>query len=149
MDAKPEAKSLYETDGYTWAMRQADALRRRAIDEIDWDNVAEEVESVGKTEARELESRLEVLLVHLLKWQFQPDKRTSSWKATIKEQRLRIARHLEQNPGLRAKRDEYLGAVYAVARLEAATQTGMTEAAFPDTNPFTFAQAMDEAFWPE
>lgn len=142
-------KSLYESDGYSWAMQQADALRRRAVDEIDWDNVAEEVESVGKSEARELESRLEVLLSHLLKWRFQADQRSKSWQATIKEQRLKIARHLDQNPGLRPKRDEYFGAAYLVARIEAAAQTGLDETVCPDTNPFTFAQAMDDGFWPD
>ena len=141
-------KSLYETDAYTWALRQSDALRRRAVEEIDWDNVAEEIESVGKTEARELESRLEVLLVQLLKWRCQPQLRGRSWEATIKEQRRRIARHLAENPGLKPRRDELLAEAYQIARLEAVRETDLAEETFPETNPFTWAQALDEGFWP-
>ena len=142
-------KPLYETDAYTWALRQSDALRRRAVEEIDWDNVAEEIESVGKTEARELESRLVVLLAHLLKWRFQPARRGNSWRATIVEQRARLDLHLQENPGLKARRDEILGQAYRIARAIASRETDLPLETFPETNPFTWAQALDEAFWPE
>ena len=75
---------LYDKDTYTWALQQADALRRRSANEVDWENVAEEIESVGKTEARELENRYIVLLTHLLKWLYQPGMRSRSWEASIR-----------------------------------------------------------------
>jgi hypothetical protein len=141
--------SLYDTDTYTWSMRQADALRRRSANEIDWENVAEEIESVGKTEARELYSRYAVLLAHLLKWREQPERRSASWEITIKLQRQLTDRHLAENPGLKPRRDELLGQAYIEARANAALETGLPLEAFPDTNPFTLAQAMDPEFWPD
>jgi len=130
-------------------MRQADALRRRSANEIDWDNVAEEIESVGNSEANELESRYEILLAHLLKWQHQPTGRGASWQITINEQRRRIVRWLEKTPGLKSRRDKLFGEAYAGARAAAAIETGIDLAIFPDTNPFTLAQVMDDSFWPE
>jgi hypothetical protein len=140
---------LYDKDTYTWAMQQADALRRRSANEVDWDNVAEEIESVGRSEARELVSRYVVLLCHLLKWRFQPDRRGASWQVTIRTQRGLIARHLDDNPGLKARRDEIFAKAYFEAAAEATLQTDLPVETFPETNPFTLAQAMDENFWPE
>jgi hypothetical protein len=140
---------LYDKDTYTWALQQADALRRRSANEVDWDNVAEEIESVGRSEANELYSRYSVLLLHLLKWSYQPELRSRSWEASIRVQRLEIARHLDQNPGLKSKRDEIFGAAYRAARLTASGETNLPDTNFPETNPFTLAQAMDDAFWPD
>lgn len=140
---------LYERDTYSWAMQQADALRRRSANEVDWDNVAEEIESVGKSEARELESRYIVLLTHLLKWLYQPAGRSRSWEASIRVQRASLARVMETNPGLKPRRDELFGAAYRIARLEASGETELPLEAFPETNPFTLAEAMDEGSWPE
>lgn len=140
---------LYDTDTYGWALKQAEALRRRSANEVDWDNVAEEIESVGKSEARELYSRYVVLLTHLLKWSLQAELRGASWEITIKTQRELIRRHLDKNPSLRPRRDELLGEAYFEARSEAALQTGLPLATFPETNPFTVARTMDDTFWPE
>lgn len=140
---------LYEKDPYTWALQQADALRRRSANEVDWDNVAEEIESVGRSEANELRSRYAILLRHLLKWQFQPERRSRSWEASVRVQRTEIERHLRENPGLQTKQDEFFGAAYRVARLEASGEPDLPLDAFPTTNPFTLAQAMDDHFWPE
>jgi hypothetical protein len=139
---------LYEKDTYTWALQQADALRRRSANEIDWENVAEEIESVGRSEARELESRYTVLLAHLLKWRFQLDKRSGSWEATIKVQRRLIDKELRNNPGLKPRREELFADAY-VAALGVAVETGLGLEAFPEASPFTIEQAMDDAFWPE
>ena len=140
--------ALYDDDTYTWAIQQADALRRRSVNEIDWDNVAEEIESVGKSEAKELISRFTVLLVHLLKLRFQPGRRGTSWQRTIVEQRSAIADHLVDNPGLKRVRDELFGRAYRDALRAAARETGLPIDAFPQTNPFTLTQAVDEDFWP-
>lgn len=140
--------SLYDTDPYTWAMRQADALRRRSANEVDWENVAEEIESVGKSEARELLSRYAVLLTHLLKWHYQPDRRSASWEITIKGQRKMAARHLAKNPGLKPYQDELFADAYLEAQTAAALETGLPLETFPEASPVTLAQAMDPDFWP-
>lgn len=141
--------SLYDDDVYTWAITQADALRRRSANEIDWDNVAEEIEGVGKSQASELRSRYVILLAHLLKWQFQPERRSRSWEAAIETQRGVIAEHLAENPGLKSRRDELFGRGYFEARGVAGAETELGRAAFPETNPYTLAQAMDPDFWPD
>lgn len=141
--------ALYDTDPYTWAMRQADALRRRSANEIDWDNVAEEIESVGRTEARELRSRYEILLVHLLQWLFQPAMRSRSWETTIVNQREEATVHLADNPGMKPIREELFAKAYKSARGVAALETDLPRSTFPETNPFTLAQAMDPDFWPD
>jgi hypothetical protein len=141
--------ALYDTDTYTWAMRQADALRRRSANEIDWENVAEEIESVGKSEVRELRSRYVVLLSHLLKWLFQPQKRSRSWESTIGLQRELVVEHMSTNPGLKPLQDELFGRAFREARVRACEETGLDPDTFPETNPFTLAQAMDPDFWPQ
>ncbi len=139
----------YDDDFYTWAMTQADAVRRRSANEIDWENIAEELESLGKGEARELFSRYVVLLTHLLKWLYQPERRGTSWSATIAIQRRMLARHLRQNPGLKSSEpDEFLDA-YGVARLKAHKESKLDLAVFPDAPPFTLEQVKDDAWLPE
>ena len=91
----------YDTDLYQWTIEQADALRRRAVNELDYDNLAEEIESVGRSERREIRSRLEILLIHLLKWRYQPEKQSDSWRAFVSEARQRIEAVLTDNPSLR------------------------------------------------
>lgn len=140
---------LYDADTYTWAIRQADALRRRSANELDWDNIAEEIESVGKTEAKELESRLTVLLAHLLKWRRQSDRRSASWEVTIAEQRRKIRRHLEQNPGLKSRQSELFTEAYTSARAEAMLETGLPLATFPLEPEIDLVTALDDAYWPE
>ncbi len=141
--------STYDDDTYSWALAQAEALRRRSGNELDWDNLAEEIESLGKSQASELRSRYIVLLMHLLKWAFQPDRRSRSWENTIRRERMEIARHLLGNPGLKSRRDELFGDAYVAARLDASSETDLPIETFAETNPFTMAQAMDDEFWPE
>lgn len=139
----------YDVDFYTWAMSQADAVRRRSANEVDWENVAEELESLGKGEARELHSRYIVLLTHLLKWMYQPKRRSSSWSASIAEQRKMITRHMRQNPGLASKeREEFIDA-YDIARVRAVRETRLELVVFPETPPFTIEQAKDENWLPD
>lgn len=141
-------EDLYERDYYTWALEQGRALRAHKIDALDWENLAEEVESLARSEARELESRLEVLLVHLLKWRYQPKKRSRSWQLTIREQRQRVARVVYQNPGLKSTLGESLTAAYGLACLAAVRQTGLGERTFPSASPWTFEQITASDFWP-
>ena len=89
--------SNYDTDLYEWTKEQADALRRRAANALDWDNLAEEIESLGKSDRRQIQSRLEVLLIHLLKWRYQPEWRCGSWRGSIFEARLRLRKLLAES----------------------------------------------------
>lgn len=141
--------TAYETDGYAWAMEQADALRRRSTNEVDWDNVAEEVEDVGKAISRELRSRLEILLLHLLKWRYQPSRRGQSWSLTIAEQRLKIGQHIEENPSLKAIRDQEFDRAYQSARLRAARETKLDKSTFPSEAPFDPADALTDDWLPD
>ncbi len=140
--------SLYDTDFYAWANTQAALLRSGSLATADVEHIAEEIESMGRSEKRELLSRLAPLLMHLLKWQVQPMLRGNSWRATIKVQRREIARHLADNPSLSARLPEVLGDAYGDAVLLAARDTGLAESAFPASNPWTFAEVMDDGFWP-
>src|SRR5687767_13367969 len=102
----PPRPDLYERDYYSWALEQAALLRVRRLLELDLEHLAEEVEDLARSEATELRSRCETLLMHLLKWEFQPEARSSSWAGTIRRERDDIAEHLEENPGLKARRFE-------------------------------------------
>ncbi len=140
---------LYDKDTYTWALSQADALRRRSANEIDWENVAEEIESVGRSQESELYSRFSVLLMHLLKWAYQPQMRSRSWSATVRTQRKAIKRVIRKNPGLQPVLGETFADSYENARIDAAAETNLPEEAFPEGPPFSVEQSMDEDFWPE
>jgi hypothetical protein len=139
--------SVYEADLALWTKAQADALRRRAANEIDWDNLAEEIESVGRSERREIRSRLTILLVHLLKWRYQPDHQCPSWSASISEARRRIALTIEDSPSLASFPDEALAAAYRSA-LNDRTINYLDNSDLPQTCPWTAEQVLDPEFLP-
>ena len=141
--------SLYETDFFAWANEQAALLRAGQIAAADLLHIAEEIESMGKTEKRELLHRLKVLLMHLLKWQYQPNMRGQSWRLTIKEQRRETARHLSDNPSLKSRLADILTDAYGDAVLAAARETGLPEETFPLECPWSFPQIIEAQFWPE
>lgn len=141
--------SLYQRDFYAWANEQAALLRAGRLGEADAANLAEEIEGMGRSEQQQLESRLTVLLLHLLKWRHQPNLRGNSWRLTIKEQRGRIIRHLRKNPSLKAALGETIADAYTDARIGAERETGLAEETFPVACPFDFAQMVDDGFWPE
>jgi hypothetical protein len=141
--------SLYERDFHAWTHEQADLLRAGRLAEADIAHIVEEIESMGRSERRELVNRLTVLLLHLLKWRFQPALRGNSWRLSIKEQRIRLAAHLEDNPSLKAEIDQAILQAYRLAAIEAERETGLSESTFPTVCPFSFEQIMDERFWPE
>ena len=143
------SNTLYERDFYAWANQQAALLRAGQMSDADIENIAEEIESMGRGEKRELISRLSVLLVYLLKWQFQPERRGKSWRITIEQQRDRLDDHLNDNPSLRSQRDIVIRAAYRDARWEAEKETDLDGEIFPATCPYTFGQMMDEGFWPD
>jgi hypothetical protein len=141
--------AAYERDFYAWANEQAALLRAGRLNEADIAHIAEEIESMGKAEQRELVSRLTVLLLHLLKWRVQPGMRGSSWQATIRVQRRDLSRLLRDNPSLKSKLDEAMSDAYGDAIILAAGETGLSEAGLPSTCLWSFEQAMDADFWPE
>ena len=141
-------RSTYYTDFFAWANEQAALLRSGKLTEADIEHIAEEIESMGRTEKRELVNRLIVLLAHLLKWKFQPKQRGRSWLLTIKEQRNGVADHLADNPSLKSKTEEAMNTAYRSAILLAAKETAIDEDGFPAACPWTFEQATDVEFWP-
>ena len=139
----------YNKDFYAWLMKNADLLRQHKFNEVDIEHVAEELESMGKSEKRELTSRLTVLLAHLLKWKFQPALRSRSWKNTILTQRIDISELLEDSPSLHYELGERIVIAYEKARLSAEDETGIDKNNFPESCPFTFEQLLKKDFLPE
>ena len=139
----------YETDFYAWANEQAALLRAGNYADADFAHIAEEIESMGRTEKRELVNRLAVLLAHLLKWRYQPGFRGASWTSTIREQRVRLRNHLLDNPSLKSRLGESYAQAYELAVIAASRETGLPEANFPSEPPFDFDRAMDAEFWPD
>ena len=140
---------IYREDYHAWALQNAHLLREGRLADIDIENIAEELEDMGGSKERELESRLGVLLAHLLKWVFQPTRRGNSWQATIEEQRRRIERLLRKNPSLKSRLDECFNDAYGDARLIAVRETGFNKNVFPDACPFNLEQALSDSYWPE
>lgn len=140
--------SNYETDFYTWTQQQAALLKAGRLSEIDIENIIEEIETMGRSEKRSLESRLTVLLQHLLKWEYQPQRRGRSWLFTIREQRLKFVKLLNDNPGLKSQLSDILQSAYEVAVLNAASETNIDEIEFPSECPWTIDQITDHAFFP-
>ena len=143
--------ATYDTDFYAWANEQAALLRSGRLAEADIAHIAEEIETMGRAEKRELVSRLTVLLMHLLKWGFQPGlrgRKGRSWRLTIEEQRKEVFNHLADNPSLESRTEEAMAVAYDVAILKAARETGLDKGAFPAVCPWTFEQATSD-FWPE
>ena len=130
--------SEYDHDFYSWLMEQARYLRERRFDTLDRDNLAEEIESLGREQFNKLVSALRVLMAHMLKWDHQPSMRTRSWVLSIEEQRIEIADVLADNPGLKPRVAEAITRAYRRARIEAARESGLDEAQFPSTCPYSF-----------
>jgi len=139
----------YNTDFYGWTQLQADLLRLGRFSEVDLENLIEEVETMGRSEKRELDSRLTLLLVHLLKWQYQPSRRGTSWRLTIEGQRAKFVDVLDDNPSLKPQLDAILAHAYKQARIDAAQETGMDKTVFPLSCPWGFIQLLDENFYPD
>ena len=143
------SNTLYEQDFYAWANEQAALLRAGKFTDIDLENIAEEIESMGRSQKSELVNRLVVLLMHLLKWRCQPSFRGNSWRLTIEEQRQQLDDRIADNPSLKPQADIALQRAYRRAQLQAARDTGFSRDAFPAESPFTFDQLIDDEFWPE
>ena len=138
----------YERDFVLWIDTQLEILRARKFELLDLDNIIEEFEAMGRNQRRELKSRLRVLLIHLLKCQFQPDRKSRSWLDTLKEQRIELRDLLTDSPSLRRHVAEVAATTYNNAVERAVIQTGMDRRCFPDENPYTAEQLLDSNFVP-
>jgi hypothetical protein len=139
----------YDRDFDAWANHQAALLRAGKVAEADLAHIAEEIESMGRTEKREMVSRLTVLLLHLLKWRFQPNLRSRSWRLGVAEQRIQVTSHLADNPSLKSLTAAAIADAYRVASLVAQRETGLDAGAFRAICPWSFDQIVDDAFWPD
>lgn len=142
-------KREYEEDFYAWTTHNVKLLREGNLSEIDVEHIAEEIESMGKSEKRELLSRLAVLMAHLLKWKFQPARRSKSWALTIKNQRIELDDLLEESPSLKKELGVKFNHAYERAILIAAEQTGLDEDKFPNTPPFTIKDCFKSSYLPD
>jgi hypothetical protein len=134
--------TLHDTDFYTWAIQTAQLLKERRFSELDLENLIEEIEDLGRSEYRALESRLEVLLMHLLKVRHQAEMHTKSWDLTLKEQRLRIQRLLRDNSGLKPQLPHAWEDAWEPALILAQKETGLDASVFPSENPFSLEEAI-------
>jgi len=139
----------YEEDFYAWTVEQSRLLRSGELSAIDVANIAEEIESMGRSDRRELKSRLVVLVMHLLKWRHQPSARSRSWSATIDEQRLQIEGVLVESPSLRPMVPAMLSEAYAIAGARVIAETGLAEEAFPKACPFMPDEVLSRVFLPD
>ena len=139
-------RTRYEDDLYTWVGEQVALLNAGRLPEIDAVGIAEELGDVGSEQYERLESSLRVLLMHMLKWDQQPEFRTPSWVYSIREQRKRYARILKRNPGLKSRREEALAEAYDSARRWAALETNLVPSEFPDECPYGWDDVLDRPF---
>ena len=145
---RPRNAPAYEDDFVAWLEDQAGRARRGEIEGLDLENIAEELEGMARSDRREIRTRLTVLLLHLLKYVAQPRRRSSSWLATIGEQRTQITTVIGDSPSLRSFPESVLAQCYAEARSRAALETRLPESAFPERCPFELALALEPGWLP-
>lgn len=144
-----DKSELYETDFYAWTQEQVTLLKDQHWDQLDRLNLIEEIETLGRKERKELRNRLGLLFGHLLKWQFQPEKRSNSWLGTIREQRIQIKLLLQDSPSLNPYLEEVFLTAYELGLALAIRETHLGEQVFPEACPYTPEQIMNPEFLPE
>lgn len=146
---RSQNRDLYESDFHAWTMAQAKALRAGDVASLDAEHLAEEIETLGRSEKNEIASRIRIVLLHLLKWRFQPARRSRSWQTTLLVQRQEIADRLETSPSLRTYPAEILQRQYRAAMRLAALETGLPEERFSKTCPFSVSDVLNPDFLAE
>lgn len=142
-------KSLYETDFVHWVENTVEQLRSQNYASVDWANLIEEIEDMSRREKKSLKSNLIVVLLHLLKWQYQPELRSGSWRGSIREHRRRINDDLKDSPSLISYLQEIFAECYANAREQTADETDLPMENFPLDCPYTWESSLDTNFLPE
>ncbi|MBF2047068.1 MAG: DUF29 domain-containing protein [Leptolyngbya sp. IPPAS B-1204] len=140
--------SLYETDYLQWIETTLEKLRQQDYAAIDWENLIEEIADMGRSERQAFESNLIVLLLHLLKWQYQSSMRSGSWKGSIVEHRRRIRKAIKDSPSLKPYLEKIFSECYRDAVEQASAETGLPVTSFPGESPYTPAQVLDANFFP-
>jgi hypothetical protein len=146
---KTKINSIYEEDFYLWIETTAQLLKEGRFSELDMENLIEEIETMGRSEKKALKSNLVIILLHLLKWQYQPNKRSGSWKSSIFEHRRRLKEDLTQSPSLKPFLKDIFDECYQNSRKEASYETGLSLKVFPLESPFTVEEILNEYFLPE
>lgn len=139
--------TLYEADFLAWVEAQTEALRARQVDALDWVNLLEEVESMGASQRRELRNRMRVLLMHLIKWNWQPERRGTSWASSINVQRYELVDLFDTSPSLRRRAADVVFDIWPQARKEAAKETGLSQDVFPELCPWEIEQQILLTDW--
>lgn len=139
---------LYEQDFYKWTQETSQLLKKGKFDQVDWENVIEEIQALGRSEKRAIRSYLIVVIKHLLKWQYQPEHQSVSWRVSIRNSRNHLLELLEENPSLRENFVvEAIVKVYKIAREEASEETTIFLDKFPKTCPYSLEQLLDTDFF--
>jgi hypothetical protein len=141
-------KTLYETDLNLWLQETVKLLKQKKLDQLDIDNLIEEIEAMGRSEKKGLRSNLEQLLMHLLKWKYQPNKRTGSWERSILEHRNRILEDLEDSPSFNPYFEDIFDKCYQNARKYAKAETNLPLNIFPEVCPFTKTEILTSDYLP-
>jgi Domain of unknown function DUF29 len=139
-------RAEYERDFYSWSIEQARLIRESRDGALDRGNLAEEIESLGREQFNKLVSTLRVAMMHMLKWDHQPSRRSRSWALSIEQQRYEIDNVLDDNPGLKPRLGEAIVRAYRSARIDAAKETELDQATFPETCPYSFDDITKRAF---
>lgn len=146
---KTPSPTLYETDYLQWIETTVTKLQSQDYTNVDWENLIEEIADMGRSERKSLKSNLIVILLHLLKWQFQPDKRSGSWESSIIEHRRRVQESLQDSPSLQPYLEEILTECYTQAVKQAKAETGLPREYFPVICPYHLQQVIEEDFLPD
>jgi Domain of unknown function DUF29 len=144
----PNALTLYETDYLQWIETTVRNIQRQEYEAVDWGNLIEEMEDMGRRERQSLESNLIVLVIHLLKWQFQPQQRSGSWESSILEHRRRVKKALQDSPSLKPYLESIEAECYGEAVKQAKAETGLRLEAFPVNCPYGLAEILQDDFLP-
>jgi Domain of unknown function DUF29 len=147
--AEFDRRNLYDRDFNLWVEEQTSLLEARAFERLDVPNLIEEIAEMARSQKRAIRSDLVVVLTHLLKWQHQPQQRSTSWAGTIVEHRRRIREEIEDSPSLANYPGEVFERCYRAAREQAAAETGSPRSRFPQASPFTIDQTLDPEFLPD
>ncbi len=148
LDPSPQKLSLYEKDYQQWIERTIAQLQHQNYDQVEWEHLIEEIKDMGRSERRGLESNLIVVLLHLLKWQYQPDHRSRRWEGSILEHRRRINKALEDSPSLQPYLQTILAESYTAARKQAKAETGLMMETFPTECAYSLSDLLDDDFLP-
>jgi hypothetical protein len=140
---------LYDQDFCLWIENTTQLLKERMFSELDLENLIEEIEDLGQNKKDALESNLIIVLLHLLKWKYQPNKRSGSWKRSIREHRRRLDKAMKKSPSLKPYFQEVFRECYQYSRQEASDETGLSLTVFPQECPFTISQVLDQDYLPD